>query len=161
MATDTLSLAGIVFDDFSTPRRMPFGGNQAMVVHKLPGGSRVIDTLGPDEDDIIWEGKFFGDNAYATALALDAIRQAGDVVPLIWGGTYRSVIIATFRPAVIRIPMWVEYSISCTVYSNPALGNLSTGSVSLDGLVGADMTTAGQAAGLSPAEALASGIAPV
>jgi hypothetical protein len=43
-----LTLGGIVFDDFSTPSAMGAGGKQAMVIHKLPGGSRVIDTLGLD-----------------------------------------------------------------------------------------------------------------
>ena len=36
MPTDVLTLGGITFDDFSTPERMMGGGNQAMVVHKLP-----------------------------------------------------------------------------------------------------------------------------
>jgi hypothetical protein len=58
MSTDTLTLGGIVFDDFSTPHHMPLGGQQAMVVHRLPGGSRVIDTLGPDDDDYSWDGTF-------------------------------------------------------------------------------------------------------
>lgn len=160
---DNLSLGGIVFDSFSTPRRMPFGGNQAMVVHKLPGGARVIDTLGPDEDDIGWTAQFFGNNAYATVLALDAMRAAGEVVPLIWGGQYRSVIIASFKPLAAREPVWFEYSIICTVYSNPALGNLSVSpdAGSIDSLVSSDLSTAGQAAGISPADALASGIAPI
>jgi hypothetical protein len=46
--SDTLILGGIAFDSFSTPSRMGAGGKQAMVVHKLPGGARVIDTLGLD-----------------------------------------------------------------------------------------------------------------
>jgi hypothetical protein len=51
MPTDILILAGVEFDSYSTPQRMMGGGNQAMVVHKLPGGDRTIDTLGPDEAD--------------------------------------------------------------------------------------------------------------
>ena len=54
---DTLTLGGISFDGFSTPHAMGAGGKQAMVVHKLPGGRRVIDTLGPDEDNITWSGE--------------------------------------------------------------------------------------------------------
>lgn len=143
MATDVLTLGGIVFDDFSTPRKMPFGGNQAMVVHKLPGGARVIDTLGPDEANIVWSGRFFGNNAYDTALALDAMRAAGQLQPLIFGGQYRSVLIDTFLPLVVRMPTWVEYRISCTVYQNPALGVLSAGPAdSIDTLVLADLQLA-------------------
>jgi hypothetical protein len=162
MATDVLILGGIVFDDFSTPPEMMGGGNQAMVVHKLPGGARVIDTLGPDEANIVWEGKFFSEDAYATALTIDAMRAAGEVVPLIWGGQYRSVIIDAFIYRVIRMPSWVRYSISCTVYQNPQLGDLAVSAGGgIDGLVSSDLSTAGEAAGLSPADALASGIAPL
>lgn len=150
MATDTLILGGIVFDDFSTPQRMMGGGNQAMVVHKLPGGSRAIDTLGPDEANIVWEGKFFSDDAYDTALALDAMRAAGDVVPLIWGGQFRSVIIDTFIYQVERMPFLVCYSISLTVYQNPQLGDLSliAATGSLDALVSSDLIAAAAAVGI-------------
>lgn len=154
---DVLSLAGIVFDDFSTPSEMMGGGNQAMVVHKLPGGARVIDTLGPDDADITWSGFFFGDNAYDTALALDGIRAAGQVVPLIWGGQFRSVIISRFIYKVHRLPMWVNYEVTCTVTNNPMQGsNSSLPASSTDDLVSSDLSTASAAA--SPeATALANG----
>ena len=142
MAKDILSLGGIVFDDYSTPRSMMGGGNQAMVVHKLPGGKRVIDTLGPDEANVVWDGEFFGAAAYATALALDAIRAAGEVVPLIWGGQSRQVIIDNFIYKVRRLPNWVEYSVSCAVYQNPGLGALGGASAAVDSLVLSDLALA-------------------
>lgn len=142
MPSSILSLAGIAFDSFSTPARMPAGGNQALVVHKLPGGQRVIDCLGPDEADITWNGEFFGDDAYATALALDAVRQAGQVVPLIWGGQYRSVIVSRFEYALRREPVWVEYQITCTVYQNPSAGVLGGVASSVESLVLSDLGTA-------------------
>ena len=149
MPTDILTLGGIVFDDFSTPERMMFGGAQMMVVHKLPGGSRVIDTLGPDEANITWRGEFFGDdNAYATALALDAMRASGQVVPLTFGGQFRSVIIDTFIAEIRRFPSWVAYQISCTVYQNPQQGSLIPSFGSIDSLVVSDFSSAATAAGL-------------
>ena len=90
---DVLTLGGIAFDGFSTPSGMGAGGKQAMVVHKLPGGARVIDVLGPDESNIDWSGEFFGNDSFANALALDGMRAAGQVVPLTFAGQYRSVII--------------------------------------------------------------------
>ena len=35
----TLNLGGIVFNDFEIPESMPFGGDQKLNVHKLPGGA--------------------------------------------------------------------------------------------------------------------------
>ena len=140
--TDILSLGGIAFDQFSTPEVMMAGGNQAMVVHKLPGGQRVIDTLGPDEADIAWSGQFFGNNAYATVQAIDAMRAAGQVVPLSWAGQYRSVIVSRFIYRLRRNPTWVLYDIVCTVYQNPSLGGLGAAVGSVDSLVLSDLSTA-------------------
>jgi hypothetical protein len=139
---DTLSLGGINFDGFSTPDAMGAGGKQAMVVHKLPGGSRVIDTLGPDEDNITWSGLFYGNDAYDKVLALDGLRAAGAVLPLTFGGQFRSVIIDTFSYRIRRLPVWVEYQISCCVYQNPSLGPLTSVLSTIDTLVGADLSFA-------------------
>ena len=121
---DVLTLDGVAFTGYSTPDVMMGGGKQAMVVHKLPGGSRVIDLLGPDEHQIVWKGHFFDSNAYGTALTLDAMRAAGGVRSLQWGGQSRAVIIDDFVYRVRRLPVWVEYAIVCTVVTNPSLGAL-------------------------------------
>lgn len=130
-----------------------------MVVHKLPGGSRVIDTLGPDEANITWGGLFFGNAAYSNVLALDGMRAAGQIISLTFGGQFRTVIIDTFSYKLRREPVWIEYSISCTVYINPSLGVTAVTSNSIDSLVESDLGLATTAA--TPAESLASGIAPV
>lgn len=140
---DTLTLGGIAFDQHATPSSMGAGGKQHMVIHKLPGGSRVIDTLGPDEDDIHWRGEFFSNDAYDSALALDAMRAAGQVVPLIFAGQYRSVIISHFSYRIRRLPVWVEYDITCVVYQNPANGALAAGGLStISTLVASDLAFA-------------------
>ena len=142
MADDVLTLGGFSFTDYSPPTSMMGGGQQAMVVHKLPGGSRVIDLLGPDEDDINWNGLFFGDDAYDNALSLDAMRAAGNVLELSWGGQSRSVIIKHFTYHVRRLPVWVEYDISVTVSANPQLGVLGNVAQSIDTLILSDLASA-------------------
>jgi len=157
---DTLTLGGFTFDEYSTPSEMMGGGKQAMVIHKLPGGARVIDTLGPDEDNVTWSGLFYGNDSYQNMLALDGMRAAGQVISLTWGGQFRSVIIDSFVYKVRRLPVWGTYTISCTVYQNPALGNLtSLPSSTMDDLVSSDLGTAATAA--TPADALAAGTAPL
>lgn len=142
---DVLTLGGFSFDGYSTPSHMMGGGKQSMVVHKLLGGGRVIDTLGPDEANIVWSGFFFSNTAYNDCLTLDGMRAAGAVLPLIWGSQFRSVIIESFIYKVRRLPVWVEYEISCMVYQNPSLGNLSGGAATIDSLV---LTDLGVASGL-------------
>lgn len=149
MSTDVLTLGGFAFTDYSTPTVMMGGGKQRMIVHKLPGGARVIDTLGPDDDEIRWQGQFFSDTAYEDALLLDSMRSAGGVLPLTWGGQYRSVIISSFIYRVRRLPVWVEYEICCTVATNPMQGDLSAGfggaSTAMDSLVSDDLSSASDA----------------
>lgn len=139
---DILTLGGISFDNFSSPAEMMGGGRQGMVVHKLPGGARVIDTLGPDEANVAWNGFFYGDDAYDTALALDAMRAAGQVQALTWGGQFRSVVVENFIYRVRRFPFWVRYEISCTVYQNPMLGSLGGVANTIDSLILSDLTMA-------------------
>ena len=119
MATDIMMLGGVVFDDWSTPEHPPFGGEQAMVVHKLPGGKRVIDTLGPNDDDITWHGRFYGPNAIGQALLLDGMRAAGAPLPLSFGGQAWLVVIAHFKAHIERYPQNILYEITCTVASSP------------------------------------------
>jgi hypothetical protein len=127
MADDQLILAGIIFQnyDYSVPSHMPFGGTQAMIVHKLPGGNRVIDTLGPDEDDISWNGFFFTPNALYLCQQLDALRGQGQQVALTYAGMTRLVVIKHFKANIRRYPHWIEYEISCTVSVSPHLGPIS------------------------------------
>lgn len=168
---DQLILGDITFQnyDYAPPSRMPFGGQQAMIVHKLPGGSRVIDTLGPDEDDISWSGFFFSPNAMFWCQRLDAMRGAGLVVVLTYAGMTRQVVVKSFRANIRRYPNWIEYEITCTVSNNPALGPLSAtppitptasgagvGLGLVSGTAGGGGTPAGSTTGLSSADALIS-----
>jgi hypothetical protein len=139
---DVLQLGGIAFTGYSTPDVMMGGGRQAMVIHKLPGGMRVIDTLGPDEANVAWRGHLYDDGAYNMALELDAMRAAGSVLPLTWGGQYRSVIIDEFIYRVRRLPIWVDYTITCVVVNLPAFGGGGVVTSSFDDLITSDLTLA-------------------
>ena len=118
MPLDVLLLGPIAFTDYSPPECLPFGGRQQMAVHKLIGGQRVIDTLGPDDEDIQWSGRFFGAGALSTCLALDSLRAAGQVLPLSYAGMGYTV--RGYSPSASM----VEYKIRCVVSTNGAHGLL-------------------------------------
>ena len=142
MAADILTLGGIVFRDFAAPARMGFGGRHALKIHKLIGGSRVIDALGPDDRDITWSGIFWGDNALATAQELDALRVQGAPLGLSWGGGAYTVVIESFTPDVQRLPMCVPYSIVCVISANGGNGILGAITQGVDSLVSGDLSAA-------------------
>lgn len=148
MATDQLILGGVVFDDWMTPADMPFGGNQAMKVHKLPGGSRVIDILGPDEMDISFKGVIWAADGSAIAAALNDMRIAGAPVSLSFGGNFYEVIVQKCDLHIHRYPQWYEYDITCVVASNPMAGVLSASVSTFASLVQSDLASALSVAGL-------------
>lgn len=113
MPTDTLALGPFVFTDFAVPDKLMAGGKQQLVVHRMPGGDRVIDAMGPDDSDRIFGGTFWGDDALAQALTLDAWRRSGTVLPYSNGVEARSVIIHEFTFEVHKFTQ-VAYAIILT-----------------------------------------------
>lgn len=119
MADVTLLLGPIVFQDFEVPSGINFGGRQRLAVHRLSGGSRVIDILGRDDTQISFSGIFSGSNATLRARSLDELRVAGIVLPLTWDVFFYSVLIAEFQ-ADYRSGQWIPYHIVCTVLQDEA-----------------------------------------
>ena len=148
MTTDALILGSIAFDSWSTPERMPFGGRQEMAVHQLPGGARVVDTLGPSENDIMFTGQMHADNAYGVADELDSMRIAGLQVPLTFAGRFYLVLVKECHVDIRRMPILMEYHVSCLVVQNTMAGPLSTITSTASQLVASDMATAMNIVGL-------------
>jgi hypothetical protein len=142
--TVLLTLGGVIFQGFEIPDVIPIGGEQALVVHKLPGGSRVIDAMGADHRDISWSGRFRSTNAESRARILDGYRIGGQQFLLQWS-TYRYQVIVHSFEAMYQQPFEIPYSISCTVVTDESAPVL-TGIPALDELIGSDL---GNALGLS------------
>ncbi len=143
MAT-LLTLGGIVFQDFEVPDSIAVGGEQALAVHKLPGGARVIDAMGADHRDISWSGRFRSGNAEQRARLLDGYRIGGQQFLLQWS-TYRYQVIVKSFEAQYQQPFEIPYSVTCLVVSDESAPVLS-GIPGIDAIIGSDL---GNALGLS------------
>ncbi len=137
-----LTLGAVTFDGWEIPGDINFGGQQQLVTHKLIGGQRIVEAMGPDPDNIRWRGRFRGPDALGRAQAVDAMRQAGAAVPLTWGGLFYMVVIQHFKPSYEK--GWeIPYEIECVVSGDPfgagvgAIGGLLAGD--LGGLIGGDL----------------------
>lgn len=137
MADFQFILAGIPLSDFQIPERMPWGGSHQFTIHKLPGGRRVFDAMGPDNAPITWSGLFFGPKAVSIARVFDVIRQNGSAVTLQWGPFNFQVVVKSFKPVFEQV--WqIPYQITCEVVAdNSAPNSLSPDNV--DDVVRADM----------------------
>jgi hypothetical protein len=91
---------------------------------------------------LVWAGRFFSDDGLDIALKLDAMRASGAVYQLSFAGQFRLVRIEMFSWMIRRLPVWVDYSISCIVVSNPALGALGGPVSTVTSLVAADLAAA-------------------
>lgn len=141
MSTDTLTLGPFEFTDFSVPERMPFGGRQQMHIHRMPGGTRVIDCMGPDDIDRIWSGILWGDSALGDALTLDAMRKAGESLIFSNGIETREVVILEFFPKVRKLTC-IEYDIAVVVTDSSEGAAGGSGFLSIASQVGADVASA-------------------
>lgn len=140
-ATAPVRIGSVTLTGMEVPSGVTFGGQQQIVIHRLPGGDRVIDLGGNDPNRIEMQGIFLGPSAQARAKALDQIRRAGQIVPLEVAGLSLRVYVQAYRytyeakGAICRYFMVLELP-------GEALNASSTSTSALSGLIGDDATGA-------------------
>ena len=137
-----------------------------MVIHRTSDGTRTVEPLGPDDDEICFEGIFSGLNAEMRTRALDNLRLSGAVVWLTWQSFRYKIIIADFS-AVYHSRWWISYRLSCVIVhqSGVILSPLPTTQAlilralaSAEGaLTGTDIDTSGLSSAISSSDALTPG----
>jgi len=141
MTDFSLTLGPVAFAGFELPSSITLGGRQTLAIHKLPGGIRIIDALGPDPADLAWSGIFTGPDAADRARLLDTLRIAGTELLLSWDAFLYMVVVERFD-ADYRSPWWIPYRLSCAVVRDEAAAIL-TAILSLTPAINADLATAG------------------
>jgi hypothetical protein len=141
MSDFSLTLGPVAFAGFELPSSITLGGRQRLAIHRLPGGLRIIDALGPDPADIAFSGIFTGPDAADRARLLDVLRVAGTALPLAWDAFLYTVIIERFE-ADYRSPWWIPYRLSCSVLRDEA-AVLVTAAAELAPAITSDLLAAG------------------
>lgn len=137
----TLTLGGITFKGVEIPERINWGGEQMLVVHKLVGGQKTVDSMGPDEAPIEWSGWITGQDAVARAQSIDAMRISGLPQTLTWSGFSYQVVVRSFAPSFERFYQ-IPYRITLEVISNNVQPNTASETPPLDQAVADDVNTA-------------------
>jgi len=163
-----IRIGSIDLQDFEVPPSVRFGGQHRLVVHTLSGGKRVIERLGPEEGDIIFNGTFSGAKAEGRMRMLDNLRAAGKIVWLTWESFRRQIIVKDLE-ADYHSPWWIPYRITYAVVDQKLC--TVSGVFSLAAVISADLGNALTAASgstlqlgvlqasLSPPNALVTGSA--
>ncbi len=112
-AVGPVVLGSFGFESFEVPATITLPVQQAIAIHKLIGGERVLDAMGPDYGDIAWTGTMLGGFAEGRAQMLKALVDAGQAAVLTWGTWAFTVMphIVTLKEAYQR----VDYALKCTV----------------------------------------------
>lgn len=109
-----VSLGNFIMKGFEVPDGAPWGGAQALTIHKLVGGARVIDAMGPDDIAIKFKGVFLSADADTRALQVDKMRKAGLPVAWFFANHITTVVIRSFHP-VFKRPDHCTYDIELEV----------------------------------------------
>lgn len=137
----TVTLGDFEFARFEVPENIPFGLAQKQVVHKLVGGTRQIDALGPDPDDITWTGWLVGENALSRAKYLKQLCKVGAQLSLTWSELSYTVTVQSAK-FDFRLAWRIQYTLTCTVVSDDAAPVTNVPSPSIEQLLNDDLTQA-------------------
>ena len=155
MSDFSLTLGPVAFAGFELPSSITIGGRQRLAIHRLPGGLRIIDALGPDPADIAFSGIFTGPDAAERTRLLDTLRIAGTNLPLAWDAFAYTVVIEHFE-ADYRSPWWIPYRISCSVLRDEVAA-IVTAFIQLAPTLTSDLLAAGSFATAASVAVSASG----
>ncbi len=144
-------------DDFyftyaEVPQSIPFGGRQALAVHKHVGGKRTIDAMGRDDMPLQWGGMLTGQSALSRARYLDWLRISGKQCVLTWSELAFLVVVESFEADFQRFYK-IPYRISCMVVQDLTQPISTVTAASLDDVMRDDITkalAAGQKIGDGP-----------
>ena len=81
-------------------------------------------------------------SAFAPHSTLNALKDAGEPLPLIVMGNAYTVVISDFTWGFIRYPQYAEFHVSCVVVDGYGLSSIVADAASLANLVAADSATA-------------------
>ena len=121
LAGPGITVGGVALTDMEVPEKLTWGGGQQLVVHRLLGGQRVVDALGPDDRTLDWSGLMRGMSAVSRARQLDALRNSGAKQVLTWSDFTYTVVVQSFEADYTRQGYRVPYRISCLVIPQPAV----------------------------------------
>lgn len=141
-----VTLGPVLLDSIEVPERIQFGGEQQLIVHKLPGGGRIVNAMGRDDMPLTWSGYLEGQAANSRAMLLDGLRQSGQQITLAWSIYSFTVVVQHFVATYTR-DIWIPYEISCVVvrdnaakFSNPVSSLLDSLGDDINSTAGFDLT---------------------
>jgi len=136
-----VSIGSITFSGMEVPSVLRVGGQQRLVLHKLPGGDRLIDVAGSDLNRIELAGTFTGPTAQSRAQALANMRQAGLPIRFIAAAVSTQAFIFDYAYDYTAKGAVIPYRLTLELQAATRNAQAATGKT-LSSLVGTDAASA-------------------
>ena len=140
-ASSPVRLGSLTLSGVEVPDVLRIGGEQTLVVHKLPGGDRFIQAMGNDPDRLTLAGRFIGPTAQSRAQQVEAMRRNGTAQTFAAAGISVLVLIMAFSYDYQQKGAWLPYTLVLEILPQVATSS-SLSSSSLSSLVGSDLAGA-------------------
>ena len=134
-----MQIGSIDLRGFEIPSSICLGGRYRLAIHRLASGQRIVERLGPDDNEVKFRGIFSGAEAEARVRDINNLRLSGQSVWLTWKSFRFLVIIKAFF-ADYRSPWWIPYEICCVVTEQPGALKLTTATLAAQ--ISTDLGTA-------------------
>jgi len=116
-ASAPLSIGPLSLIGMEVPSILRVGGQQMLMVHRLPGGDRVIDAAGNDPNRLTLSGVFVGPNSLSRAESVEKLRNVGKPLDLFVANLDFKVIIYEFYYLYQNRGFTIPYEMVLEVYS--------------------------------------------
>lgn len=138
-ASSPVILGNLVLTGIEVPDTLQVGGRQMLVVHRLPGGGKVVDALGNDPGRLELKGRFLGPDAQMRAQSVERMRMAGQQVVFSAAGLSVQVWIAQFNYVYQAKGAVCSYTL---ILERPQETTSTQASSTLSGVLGEDVGSA-------------------
>jgi hypothetical protein len=135
-----VSLGTLTFTGVEVPSLLRVGSEQALIVHKLIGGDRVIQSMGNDPASLSLTGMFTGPTAFQRAQKVAQLRDTGKQLRFGVAGLSVLVYIKAFAYDLTAKSAVIPYALTLEVQPTPATNPAATTSA-LSNLVGSDIAS--------------------
>ncbi|MBS1050463.1 hypothetical protein [Gluconobacter japonicus] len=137
----TVKLGSVTLTGPEVPDGLRAGGEQVLVIHRLPGGDKVIDNGGNDPYRLSLTGRFQGTNALTRAQSIDTMRLAAKAVTFAAAGSSWQVLIRSYAYTYAQKGAVIQYELELEVIPSSTSAT-ATGTSALSSLVGSGVTGA-------------------
>ncbi|OAG73501.1 hypothetical protein A0J51_00969 [Gluconobacter japonicus] len=137
----TVKLGSLTLSGPEVPDALRSGGEQVLVIHRLPGGDKIIDNGGNDPYRLSLTGRFQGANALTRAQSVDTMRLAAKAVTFSAAGGNWRVLIRSYAYTYAQKGAVIQYELELEVIPSNA-STTASGTSALSSLVGSGVTGA-------------------